>query len=35
MRLKDDEKVNRIYRAAVKVINLEGFQGCSMTKIAT
>jgi len=35
MRPKDDEKVNRIYRAAVKVINLEGFQGCSMTKIAT
>ena len=35
MRPKDDEKVNRIYRAAVKVINQDGFQGCSMTKIAT
>jgi TetR/AcrR family transcriptional repressor of multidrug resistance operon len=35
MRPKDDEKVNRIYRAAVRIINQDGFQGCSMTKIAT
>ncbi len=35
MRIKDEDKVNRIYRAAMKVINLDGFQGCSMTKIAT
>jgi len=34
MRIKDDDKVNRIYRAAIKVINLEGFQGCSMNRIA-
>lgn len=35
MRVKDEDKVNRIYRAAMKVINLEGFQGSSMTRIAT
>lgn len=35
MRIKEEEKVNRIYRAAIKVINLEGFQGSSMSKIAT
>jgi AcrR family transcriptional regulator len=35
MRVKDDEKANRIYQAAVKVINQEGFQGSSMSKIAT
>jgi len=35
MRPKDEDKVGRIYRAAIKVINLDGFQGCSMTKIAT
>src|ERR1035437_7521401 len=35
MRVKDDEKVNRIYKAAIKVINMEGFQGCSMSKIAS
>jgi len=35
MRVKDEDKVTRIYRAAMKVINLEGFQGSSMTKIAT
>ena len=35
MRVKDEDKVTRIYRAAIKVINLDGFQGCSMTKIAT
>lgn len=34
MRPKDEDKVDRIYRAAIKVINLEGFQGSSMTKIA-
>lgn len=35
MRVKDDEKANRIYQAAVKVINQEGFQGSSICKIAT
>lgn len=35
MRVKDDEKVNKIYRAAVKVINRDGFEGSSMAKIAT
>jgi len=35
MRVKDDDKTNRIYRAAMRVINLEGFQGSSMTRIAS
>jgi AcrR family transcriptional regulator len=34
MRLKDEDKVTRIYQAAVKLINTEGFQGTSMSKIA-
>jgi len=34
MRVKDEDKVNRIYRAAIRVINHEGFQGSSMSKIA-
>ena len=34
MRVKDEEKVNRIYRAAIKVVNSDGFQGSSMSKIA-
>jgi len=34
MRVKDEEKVNRIYRAAIKVVNNVGFQGSSMSKIA-
>ena len=34
MRVKDEEKVNRIYRAAMKVVNSDGFQGSSMSKIA-
>ena len=34
MRVKDDEKVIRIYQAAIKVINQDGFQGSSMSKIA-
>jgi AcrR family transcriptional regulator len=34
MRLKDEDKVDRIYCAAVKLINTEGFQGTSMSKIA-
>jgi AcrR family transcriptional regulator len=34
MRIKDDEKVNRIYEAAMKVVNNDGFQGSSMSKIA-
>jgi TetR/AcrR family transcriptional regulator, multidrug resistance operon repressor len=32
--MKDDDKVSRIYDAAVKLINTEGFQGTSMSKIA-
>jgi len=35
MRIKDDEKVNKIYRAAIKVVNRDGFEGSSMSKIAT
>ena len=34
MRLKDDEKTKNIYRAAIEVINSEGFEGSSMSKIA-
>lgn len=34
MRIKDEDKINRIYRAAVKVVNSDGFQGSSMSKIA-
>lgn len=34
MRIKDDEKIDRIYRASIKVINRDGFQGSSMVKIA-
>jgi len=34
MRVKDEEKVTRIYLAAMKVINREGFEGSSMSKIA-
>lgn len=34
MRIKDEEKVDRIYKAAVKVVNSDGFQGSSMSKIA-
>jgi AcrR family transcriptional regulator len=34
MRTKDDEKINKIYRAAIKVVNHDGFQGSSMSKIA-
>lgn len=35
MRIKDDEKVTRIYKAAVKVVNQDGFYGSSMAKIAS
>ena len=34
MRVKDDEKINKIYRAAIKVVNRNGFEGSSMLKIA-
>lgn len=34
MRIKDDEKVTRIYKAAIKIVNQDGFQGSSMSKIA-
>ena len=34
MRIKDDEKVTRIYQAAIKIVNQDGFQGSSMSKIA-
>lgn len=35
MRVKDEEKIPRIYNAAIKVINRDGFEGCSMAKIAS
>jgi AcrR family transcriptional regulator len=35
MRVKDEDKINRIYRAAICVINREGFQGSSMNRIAS
>lgn len=35
MRVRDEDKVTRIHHAAMQVINREGFQGCSMSKIAT
>jgi len=34
MRIKDEDKVIRIYQAAIKVVNSDGFQGSSMSKIA-
>jgi len=34
MRVKDEEKVTRICHAAMMVINREGFEGSSMSKIA-
>jgi Transcriptional regulator len=34
MRVKDEDKVTRIYAAAIKVVNRDGFQGSSMQKIA-
>jgi len=34
MRVKDEDKVTRIYQAAMLVINREGFEGSSMSKIA-
>ena len=34
MRLKDEDKVNRIYAAVLKVTNREGFEGSCMSKIA-
>jgi AcrR family transcriptional regulator len=34
MRVKDEDKVTRIYAAAIKVVNRDGFQGSSMHKIA-
>lgn len=34
MRVKDDEKIVRIYKAAIQIINQDGFQGSSMSKIA-
>ena len=34
MRVKDEDKVTRIYQAAMRVINRDGFQGSSMSKIA-
>jgi AcrR family transcriptional regulator len=34
MRTKDEEKIPRIYHAAIKIINSDGFEGCSMSKIA-
>jgi AcrR family transcriptional regulator len=34
MRIKDTQKIDRIYKAAILVVNREGFQGSSMSKIA-
>lgn len=34
MRVKDDKKVSKIYSAAIKIVNREGFEGSSMAKIA-
>jgi len=34
MRVKDEEKIPRIYNAAIRIINRNGFEGCSMSKIA-
>jgi AcrR family transcriptional regulator len=34
MRPKDEDKIPRIYHAAIKVVNREGIEGCSMSKIA-
>lgn len=34
MRIKDEDKVTRIYDAAIKIVNRDGFQGSSMSKIA-
>ena len=34
MRIRDEDKMVRIYQATVKLINVEGFQGTSVSKIA-
>jgi len=34
MRIKDEEKIPKIYNAAIRIINRDGFDGCSMSKIA-
>jgi AcrR family transcriptional regulator len=34
MRIKDENKTEKIYGAAIKVINIEGLSGASMSKIA-
>lgn len=34
MRMKDEDKIPRIYSAAIRIINSDGFEGCSMSKIA-
>lgn len=34
MRVKDEEKIPRIYHAAITVVNRYGLEGCSMSKIA-
>jgi TetR/AcrR family transcriptional regulator, multidrug resistance operon repressor len=34
MRIKDEDKISRIYNAAIRIINRDGFEGCSMSKIA-
>ena len=35
MRIRDEEKIPRIYKAAIQVVNSDGLEGCSMSKIAT
>jgi AcrR family transcriptional regulator len=34
MRVKDEEKIPRIYKAAIQIVNRYGFEGCSMARIA-
>lgn len=34
MRVRDEDKIPRIYKAAIKVINRDGFEGSAMSKIA-
>lgn len=35
MRIKDEEKIPKIYKAAIVVVNRAGLEGCSMSKIAS
>ena len=35
MRVRDEDKIPRIYKAAIKVINRDGFEGSAISKIAS